>query len=124
MMLLFSLYLYDDFCCVYTSLQCTEAKLHISQDLKEEIDSRLSKVNDIRYEPHLLSKDDDRLKHQGQNGERNKEAPSSFLHNTVADMKTYAHVCVCAGCYNYLFRMQALDAIRDSGKTLFCLCVV
>lgn len=34
----------------------------------------MSKVNDIRYEPHLLSKDDDRLKHQGQNGERNKEA--------------------------------------------------
>ncbi|XP_026084897.1 uncharacterized protein C1orf43 homolog [Carassius auratus] len=55
------------------------------KELKEEIDSRLSKVNDIRYEPNLLSKDDDRLKHQGQNG-----------------------------CYNYLFRMQALDAIRDS----------
>uniref|UniRef100_A0A8C1AQT4 NICE-3 n=1 Tax=Cyprinus carpio carpio TaxID=630221 RepID=A0A8C1AQT4_CYPCA len=62
------------------------------KELREEIDSRLSKVNDIRYEPHLLSKDDDRLKHQGQNG-----------------------------CYNYLFRMQALDAIRDSGETFFCL---
>ncbi|XP_016387760.1 uncharacterized protein C1orf43 homolog isoform X2 [Sinocyclocheilus rhinocerous] len=37
------------------------------KELREEIDSRLSKVNDIRYEPHLLSKDDDRLKHQGQN---------------------------------------------------------
>uniref|UniRef100_A0A8C1UM92 Chromosome 1 open reading frame 43 n=1 Tax=Cyprinus carpio TaxID=7962 RepID=A0A8C1UM92_CYPCA len=61
------------------------------KELREEIDSRLSKVNDIRYEPHLLSKDDDRLKHQG--------------------------------CYNYLFRMQALDAIRDSGETFFCLSV-
>ncbi|XP_016323024.1 uncharacterized protein C1orf43 homolog [Sinocyclocheilus anshuiensis] len=60
------------------------------KELREEIDSSLSKVNDIRYEPHLLSKDDDRLKRQGQNG-----------------------------CYNYLFRMQALDAIRDSGETLF-----
>jgi len=65
------------------------------QDLKEEIDSRLSKVNDIRYEPHLLSKDDDRLKHQGQNGERSKEAPSSSLHNTAADVNTYACVCFC-----------------------------
>ncbi|MCJ8728886.1 hypothetical protein PDJAM_G00009640 [Pangasius djambal] len=54
--------------------------------LKEEIDSRLSKVNNIHYEPRLLSQDDDRLKHRGQNG-----------------------------CYNYLYRMQALDAIRDSG---------
>ncbi|TTD18125.1 hypothetical protein Baya_14794 [Bagarius yarrelli] len=56
------------------------------KDLKEEIESRLSKVNNIRYEPRLLSHDDDRLKHRGQNG-----------------------------CYNYLYRMQALDAIRDAG---------
>ncbi|KAF5902330.1 C1orf43-like protein, partial [Clarias magur] len=56
------------------------------KDLKEEIESRLSKVNNIRYEPRLLSEDDDRLKHRGQNG-----------------------------CYNYLYRMQALDAIRDTG---------
>ncbi|XP_066538825.1 protein C1orf43 homolog isoform X2 [Hoplias malabaricus] len=53
--------------------------------LREEIDSRLSKVNDIRYEPRLLSEDDVRLRHRGQNG-----------------------------CYNYLYRMQALDAIRDT----------
>ncbi|XP_036449873.1 protein C1orf43 homolog isoform X1 [Colossoma macropomum] len=53
--------------------------------LREKIDSHLSKVNDIRYEPRLLSEDDDRLRHRGQNG-----------------------------CYNYLFRMQALDAIRDT----------
>lgn len=26
-------------------------------------------------------------------------------------------VCVFAGCYNYLYRMQALDAIRDAGKS-------
>ncbi|KAI1885946.1 hypothetical protein AGOR_G00208990 [Albula goreensis] len=55
------------------------------KELREEIDSRLSKVQDIRYEPRLLSEDDDRLKHRGQNG-----------------------------CYNYLYRMRALDAIRDS----------
>lgn len=55
------------------------------KDLREEIDLCLSKVNDVRYEPRLLSKDDDRLRHQGQ-----------------------------IGCYNYLYRMQALDAIRDS----------
>ncbi len=33
------------------------------------------------------------------------------------DVNTYVRVCVCAGCYNYVFRMQALNAIRDSGKT-------
>lgn len=63
------------------------------KELKEEIDSRLSKVNDIRFEPRLLAKEDDRLKHQGQNG-----------------------------CYNYLFRMQALDAIRDSDIPFHELC--
>ncbi|XP_036449882.1 protein C1orf43 homolog isoform X2 [Colossoma macropomum] len=35
--------------------------------LREKIDSHLSKVNDIRYEPRLLSEDDDRLRHRGQN---------------------------------------------------------
>ncbi|KAA0703197.1 hypothetical protein E1301_Tti007006 [Triplophysa tibetana] len=59
------------------------------KELREEIDFRLSKVNDIRFEPHLLSKEDNRLKHQGQ-----------------------------TSCYNYLYRMQALDAIRDSGRSL------
>lgn len=42
------------------------------QDLKEEIESRLARVNNIRYEPRLLSPDDDRLKHRGQIGERVK----------------------------------------------------
>lgn len=55
------------------------------KSLREEIDCRLSKVNDIRYEPRLLSANDDRLKHRGQ-----------------------------SGCYNYLYRMQALDAVRDT----------
>ena len=31
------------------------------QDLKEEIDIRLSKVQDIKYEPQLLADDDARL---------------------------------------------------------------
>uniref|UniRef100_UPI003AAF1315 protein C1orf43 homolog isoform X2 n=1 Tax=Centroberyx gerrardi TaxID=166262 RepID=UPI003AAF1315 len=34
--------------------------------LKEEIDSRLSKVQEIRFEPRLLSEEDDRLKHGSQ----------------------------------------------------------
>lgn len=41
------------------------------QDLREEIDSRLSKVNDIRYEPRLLGAEDDRLTYRGQNGNGN-----------------------------------------------------
>lgn len=31
------------------------------QDLKEEIDVRLSRVQDIKYEPRLLAEDDSRL---------------------------------------------------------------
>ncbi|XP_041708136.1 protein C1orf43 homolog isoform X2 [Coregonus clupeaformis] len=52
------------------------------KELRQEIDSCLSKVQEIRFEPRLLSEHDDRL----QNG----------------------------GCYDYLYRMRALDAIRDS----------
>ncbi|XP_068189586.1 protein C1orf43 homolog [Antennarius striatus] len=55
--------------------------------LREEIDSRLSKVQEIRFEPRLLSEEDDRLKQQ-------------------------------ISCFNYLYRMKALDAIRDSGIPL------
>ncbi|XP_005927645.1 protein C1orf43 homolog [Haplochromis burtoni] len=57
--------------------------------LREEIESRLSKVHEIRYEPLLLSEEDDRLKRASQ-----------------------------ISCYNYLYRMKALDAIRDSGIPL------
>lgn len=52
------------------------------KELKQEIDSRLSKVQEIRFEPRLLGAEDDRL-------------------NNI-------------GCYDYLYRMRALDAIRDS----------
>ncbi|XP_068567263.1 protein C1orf43 homolog isoform X3 [Cebidichthys violaceus] len=55
--------------------------------LREEIDSRLSQVHEIRFEPRLLSEEDDRLKQESQ-----------------------------ISCYNYLYRMKALDAIRDSGE--------
>lgn len=34
---------------------------HAAQDLKEEIDIRLSRVQDIKYEPRLLAEDDSRL---------------------------------------------------------------
>ncbi|XP_028833373.1 protein C1orf43 homolog [Denticeps clupeoides] len=63
------------------------------KDLREEIDTRLSKVNDIRYEPRLLAPEDDRLRHRGQ-----------------------------SSCYNYLFRMKALDAIRDADLPFHDLC--
>ncbi|XP_069041243.1 protein C1orf43 homolog [Lepisosteus oculatus] len=55
------------------------------KELREEIDARLSRVQDVKYEPRLLSPEDERL-----------------LQRTPA------------GCYNYLYRMRALDAIRDS----------
>ncbi|XP_015274610.1 PREDICTED: uncharacterized protein C1orf43 homolog [Gekko japonicus] len=61
---------------------------HASKSLKEETDIRLSRVQDIKYEPQLLSQDDVRL-HQ-------LETPRSPF------------------CYSYLYRMKALDAIRES----------
>ncbi|XP_004073742.1 uncharacterized protein C1orf43 homolog [Oryzias latipes] len=57
--------------------------------LREKIDFSLAKVQEIRFEPRLLSEEDDRL------------LPRSHI-----------------SCYNYLFRMKALDAIRDSGIPL------
>ncbi|XP_044527746.1 protein C1orf43 homolog isoform X3 [Gracilinanus agilis] len=59
-----------------------------SLDLKEEIDIRLSKVQDVKYEPQLLEEDDARL--------LQLETPGN------------------QHCYNYLYRMKALDAIRAS----------
>ncbi|XP_037356293.1 protein C1orf43 homolog isoform X2 [Talpa occidentalis] len=58
------------------------------KDLKEEIDIRLSRVQDIKYEPQLLADDDTRLLQLETQGNQN--------------------------CYNYLYRMKALDAIRAS----------
>uniref|UniRef100_G1T222 Chromosome 1 open reading frame 43 n=1 Tax=Oryctolagus cuniculus TaxID=9986 RepID=G1T222_RABIT len=58
------------------------------KDLKEEIDIRLSRVQDIKYEPQLLADDDARLLQLETQGNQS--------------------------CYNYLYRMKALDAIRAS----------
>ncbi|EDM00598.1 rCG62794, isoform CRA_b [Rattus norvegicus] len=58
------------------------------KDLKEEIDIRLSRVQDIKYEPQLLADDDTRLLQLETQGSQS--------------------------CYNYLYRMKALDAIRAS----------
>ncbi|XP_069507829.1 protein C1orf43 homolog isoform X2 [Ambystoma mexicanum] len=58
------------------------------KDMKEEIERRLSKVQEVKYEPQLLSEDDHRLQELEERGHE--------------------------GCYNYLYRMRALDAIRAS----------
>ena len=57
------------------------------KDLKE-IDIRLSRVQDIKYEPQLLADDDTRLLQLETQGNQS--------------------------CYNYLYRMKALDAICAS----------
>nr|AAS21303.1 NS5ATP4 [Rattus norvegicus] len=58
------------------------------KDLKEEIDIQLSRVQDIKYEAQLLADDDTRLLQLKTQGDQS--------------------------CYNYLYRMKALDAIRAS----------
>ncbi|XP_075464095.1 protein C1orf43 homolog isoform X2 [Ascaphus truei] len=58
------------------------------KELKEEIDIRLSKVQDIRFEPRLLAEGDDRMLQLEKPGKE--------------------------GSYSYLYRMKTLDAIKDS----------
>ncbi|KAM9723615.1 protein C1orf43 homolog isoform 1-T1 [Menidia menidia] len=58
------------------------------KELKQEIDAKLCQVQKIHFEPRLLSVPDDRLNQRDQ-----------------------------SGCYDYLYRMKALDAIRDTGRT-------
>uniref|UniRef100_A0A6I8PAT8 Uncharacterized protein n=1 Tax=Ornithorhynchus anatinus TaxID=9258 RepID=A0A6I8PAT8_ORNAN len=62
------------------------------KDLKEEIDIRLSKVQDVKYEPRLLAEDDARL----------------------LQLEAQGNQCTVPDCFNYLYRMKALDAIRTS----------
>ncbi|XP_070822525.1 protein C1orf43 homolog [Chaetodon trifascialis] len=55
------------------------------KELRQEIEAKLCDVQKIHFEPRLLSPDDDRLKHREQ-----------------------------SDSYDYLYRMRALDAIRDT----------
>lgn len=55
------------------------------KELRQEIEAKLCQVQKIHFEPRLLSPDDDRLKQSEQ-----------------------------SGSYDYLYRMRALDAIRDT----------
>ncbi|KAM7420822.1 hypothetical protein PAMA_015168 [Pampus argenteus] len=55
------------------------------KELRQEIEAKLCHVQKIHFEPRLLTPDDDRLNHREQSG----------------------------GC-DYLYRMRALDAVRDT----------
>ncbi|XP_028280709.1 protein C1orf43 homolog [Parambassis ranga] len=55
------------------------------KELRQEIEAKLCEVQKIHFEPRLLSPDDDRIKLREQ-----------------------------SGSYDYLYRMKALDAIRDT----------
>ncbi|XP_039972714.1 protein C1orf43 homolog [Xiphias gladius] len=55
------------------------------KELRQEIEAKLCQVQKIHFEPRLLSPDDDRLKQRE-----------------------------LTGSYDYLYRMRALDAIRDT----------
>ncbi|XP_060223712.1 protein C1orf43 homolog isoform X3 [Meriones unguiculatus] len=74
-----------------------------SLDLKEEIDIRLSRVQDIKYEPQLLADDDTRLLQLETQGNQS-------MWQALGGCFTKSQ----CGCYNYLYRMKALDAIRAS----------
>ncbi|XP_039675507.1 protein C1orf43 homolog isoform X2 [Perca fluviatilis] len=90
--------------------------------LREEIDSRLSKVQEIRFEPRLLSEEDDRLKQGSQISLSLFQLillpPESLLSAFIFFEIKQKPVLYITGCYNYLYRMKALDAIRDSGIPL------
>lgn len=89
------------------------------QGLKEEIDSRLSRVQEICFEPRLLSEEDDRLKQGSQISQSLNHLTSLIspfhLPIVVIDEPPLKTRFYFKGCYNYLYRMKALDAIRDSG---------
>ena len=53
-------------CCCESSRVCVFPAVVNLQGLREEIDSRLSKVQEIRFEPRLLEEEDDRLKQGSQ----------------------------------------------------------
>uniref|UniRef100_A0A8V1A858 C1orf43 homolog n=1 Tax=Gallus gallus TaxID=9031 RepID=A0A8V1A858_CHICK len=122
---------------------------HAPKDLKEEIDIRLSRVQDIKYEPQLLAEDDSRLLQLETQGDVPITAGTSVGLLSVRHIRgaavSQAHpwgwargralagpvgqlgVSLCSaqpsvwflsfpGCYNYLYRMKALDAIRTSGE--------
>lgn len=59
------------------------------KELRQEIEAKLCQVQKIQFEPRLLTPDDDRLKQREQSG-------------------------LCGVSYDYLYRMKALDAIRDT----------
>lgn len=90
-----------------------------SQGLKEEIDSRLSRVQEICFEPRLLSEEDDRLKEGSQISQSLNQLASLLqpfhLLIVVIGAQPLKTRFYSKGCYNYLYRMKALDAIRDSG---------
>lgn len=88
--------------------------LHVSlQGLKEDIDSRLSRVQEICFEPRLLSEEDDRLKQ----GSQISQSPDHSHHLPLTCGHALQLPFCFKGCYNYLYRMKALDAIRDSGES-------
>lgn len=60
------------------------------QGLKEEIDSRLSKVQEIRFEPRLLSEEDDRLRR----GSQISESPFSSS-SCLFEVYTFSNITVC-----------------------------
>lgn len=90
--------------------------------MREEIDSRLGKVQEIRFEPRLLEEEDDRLKQGSQISQSRYQLILLTLlqlrcqYCIDVDVIIVTQMCLCfKGCYNYLYRMKALDAIRDSG---------
>ncbi|TNM93123.1 hypothetical protein fugu_018525 [Takifugu bimaculatus] len=85
-----------------------------TKGLKEDIDSRLSRVQEICFEPRLLSEEDDRLKQ----GSQISQSPDHYHHLPLICAQTLKLPFYFKGCYNYLYRMKALDAIRDSGIPL------
>lgn len=93
------------------------------QELRQEIEAKLCHVQKIHFEPRLLSLDDDRLKPREQSGKRSPHIHKHITAETIHMNRLYVSLqkCVCvfvfvSGSYDYLYRMRALDAIRDTGK--------
>ncbi|XP_054904174.1 protein C1orf43 homolog isoform X1 [Poeciliopsis prolifica] len=85
------------------------------KELKQVIEAKLCEVQKIHYEPRLLSPADDRLTQRRQSGQsvQSLHISTATIRNHTTDRNVFC-VFMFIGSDDYLYRMKALDAVRDT----------
>lgn len=84
----------------------------------------MCEVQKIHFEPRLLSPADDRLTQRQQSGQsvQSLQISTTTIRNNTTDRNVFC-VFMFIGSDDYLYRMKALDAVRDTGNiSSFCTC--